>query len=124
MVIIETCPNCGHDLINQVICTYPPIPKKVCYNCNWSWEGEREEVVKVPFDKGNEFFSNDTNLLLGDIGEEFVKMGYSEKDSITLANLAVNSAVSYNGVLDITEAANSLATAINGVKTERLSDLK
>lgn len=49
MIIIETCPKCGHDLHNEIICTYPPIPRKVCWNCGWSWEGEREEVVRVPF---------------------------------------------------------------------------
>ena len=45
MVIIETCPKCGHDLTDLVICTYPPIPQKKCFNCGWSWEGEREEVI-------------------------------------------------------------------------------
>ena len=33
MIVIETCPKCGHDLQNTVICTYPPIPRKVCWNC-------------------------------------------------------------------------------------------
>lgn len=48
-IIIETCPKCGHDLQNEVICTYPPIPRKSCPSCGWSWEGEREEVIRVPF---------------------------------------------------------------------------
>lgn len=48
-IIIETCPNCGHDLQDLVICTYPPIPRKECHNCGWSWEGEREEVIRRPF---------------------------------------------------------------------------
>ena len=48
-IIIETCPKCGHDLMNEVICTYPPIPRKSCPNCGWSWEGEPEEVIRVPF---------------------------------------------------------------------------
>ena len=51
MIVIETCPECGHDLLNEVLCTYPPIPKKVCMNCGWSWVGEREEIVRVPFDR-------------------------------------------------------------------------
>ena len=46
MIIIETCPECGHDLVNSVICTNPPIPK---LNCGWSLEGKREEVIRVPF---------------------------------------------------------------------------
>ncbi len=53
MIIIETCPKCGHDLQNLMIATYPPIPRKECWHCGWSWEGEREEVVRVPFDGNN-----------------------------------------------------------------------
>lgn len=49
MIIIETCPKCGHDLVDSVICTNPPIPKKECHNCGWTWEGKREEVIRVPF---------------------------------------------------------------------------
>ena len=49
MIIIETCPKCGGDLRDEVICTYPPIPRKVCSNCGWSWEGEQEKIVRVPF---------------------------------------------------------------------------
>lgn len=48
-MIIETCPKCGHDLHDVVICTYPPIPRKVCWNCGWSWTGEYEKIRKVPF---------------------------------------------------------------------------
>ena len=53
MIIIETCPKCGHDLQNLMIATYPPIPRKECWNCGWSWEGEQEEVVRVPFGGNN-----------------------------------------------------------------------
>ena len=62
-IIIETCPNCGHDLMNEIICTNPPIPKKGCPNCGWSWEGEQEEVIRIPFG-GNglvEFFTKSAN---------------------------------------------------------------
>ena len=50
-IIIETCPICGHDLMNEIICTYPPIPRKSCSHCGWSWTGEseREEVIRIPF---------------------------------------------------------------------------
>lgn len=48
-IIIETCPKCGHDLTDLVLATYPPIPQKKCFDCGWSWTGEREEVVRVPF---------------------------------------------------------------------------
>lgn len=59
MIIIETCPKCGHDLYDVVIATYPPIPKKECFNCGWHWEGKREEVIRVPFG-GNT--TNTTNV--------------------------------------------------------------
>ena len=65
MIIIETCPKCGHDLHDEVICTYPPIPRKVCYNCGWSWEGEQEEVIRIPFG-GNSYHDDNISLLDGD----------------------------------------------------------
>ena len=65
MIIIETCPKCGHDLHDEMICIYPPIPRKVCYNCGWSWEGEREEVIRVPFG-GNSYKDDNNSLLNGD----------------------------------------------------------
>lgn len=49
MVIIETCPKCGHDLFDSVLYTNPPIPKKECLNCGWTWEGEPDQVIRVPF---------------------------------------------------------------------------
>lgn len=49
MYIIETCPECGYDLVNEVICTYPPINRKVCYRCGWRWEEKQEDVKRVPF---------------------------------------------------------------------------
>ena len=49
-MIIETCPQCGGDLVNYIITTYPPIPGKKCMSCGWSWEGRGEEIKRVPFD--------------------------------------------------------------------------
>ena len=48
-IVIETCPKCGHDLLNEVLTVYPPIPKKRCIACGWSWTGKQEEVIRVPF---------------------------------------------------------------------------
>lgn len=62
MIVIETCPICGHDLTDLVLTTYPPIPKKQCFSCGWSWTGEREEVIRVPFG-GNSFIPDTTNYL-------------------------------------------------------------
>ena len=118
-IIVETCPKCGHDLQDLILTTYPPIPQKKCFNCGWSWEGEREEVIRVPFGGNSLEMASDNSYL-----NDFLKMGYSEEDSKTLVDLAVNSAVSYNGMLDITEATNGLIAAINNVEVKKLNNLK
>lgn len=118
-IIIETCPKCGHDLQDLVICTYPPIPQKKCFNCGWEWIGECKEITRVPFGGNSLEMASDNSYL-----NDFLKMGYSEEDSNILADLAVNSAVSYDGMLDIAEATNGLITAINNVEVEKLKDLK
>lgn len=48
-MIIETCPKCGADLVSFVLTRYPPIPKKECSCCGWSWTGEPEKITRVPF---------------------------------------------------------------------------
>ena len=50
-IVIETCPKCGHDLLNEVLTSYPPIHKKRCIACGWSWVGKREEIIRVPFNE-------------------------------------------------------------------------
>ena len=104
-IIIETCPKCGHDLIDLMIATYPPIPKKECPSCGWSWTGEPEEVVRVPFG-GNSLDMTDNSYL-----NDFLKMGYSEKDSNTLANLATSASVLSDNTVDISEATDALIKA-------------
>lgn len=59
MIIIETCPECGHDLIDLVLTAYPPIPAKQCPRCGWRCEGEQEEVIRIPFG-GNMYSLNKT----------------------------------------------------------------
>ena len=61
MIVIETCPKCGSDLRDLVIATYPPINKKECFSCGWSWTGKREEVVRVPF--GGNSLNNEVSYL-------------------------------------------------------------
>ena len=63
MVIIETCPECGHDLHYLVLDTYPPITQKKCINCGWECAGKQEEVIRIPFGKRSELIIDD----LGDI---------------------------------------------------------
>ena len=61
MMIIETCPECGHDLKNLALLTNPPISRRECWNCGWNWTGERkqEETVRVPFGS-NVLIANET----------------------------------------------------------------
>ena len=62
MKIIETCPRCGADLIDVVIDTCPEIVRKGCWSCGWSSQGEKEEVVRIPFG-GNRSWSDTTPLV-------------------------------------------------------------
>lgn len=85
MIVIETCPKCGHDLLDTVICTYPPIPRKECPNCDWYWEGEREEVMRVPFG-GNSYTTTTTNTL-----QKTIKLNdYTMINSDNLEDAAIN----------------------------------
>ena len=61
MIVIETCPKCGNDLRDEVICTYPPIPRKVCWNCGWSWTGKPEKITRVPFGGNTNTFTDKDN---------------------------------------------------------------
>ena len=46
MIIIDFCPKCGHELRETVICTYPPIDRKECCRCGWSWESAPLPIIK------------------------------------------------------------------------------
>lgn len=48
-MIVETCPVCGNPLMDSIIATNPPIYRKECYNCGWSWESKPEPIQYVPF---------------------------------------------------------------------------
>lgn len=103
-IIIETCPKCGHDLINEIICTYPPIPRKSCPNCGWHWEGEPEKVVRVPF--GGNSFNEDKpsylnkrsylNCIVDDIDiDEITQKEIQEYLSTTINTMITNHASKY-----------------------------
>ena len=63
-MIIYTCPRCGTDLIDTVICTYPPKVQKWCPSCGWTYTEDHEEVIRVPFggNLGNGAFWNSSCL--------------------------------------------------------------
>ena len=48
-MIFETCPACGGELKLLSLTTSPPISKKVCTACGWTWTEERESDSYVPF---------------------------------------------------------------------------
>lgn len=52
MIVIETCPLCGGDLIHSYLASYPPVEYKRCTSCGWSWYGDEVDIVRVPF-RGN-----------------------------------------------------------------------
>lgn len=72
-IIIETCPKCGHDLMDVILPTNPPIPKKECCGCGWSWTGTREQVLRVPFG-GNAFYQDNKYTLVGSKYDEFINV--------------------------------------------------
>ena len=63
-MIIYTCPRCGTDLIDTVICTYPPKVQRWCPSCGWTYTEDHEEVIRVPFggNLGNGAFWNSSCL--------------------------------------------------------------
>lgn len=87
MIIIETCPKCGHDLTDLVIATDPPIPQKKCFGCGWEWTGEREEIVRVPFG-GNSLNVDDFNgsnintYTFGELSKSLIRDNFSNEACI------------------------------------------
>lgn len=47
-MIVEICPKCGEPLMDIMLASNPPIPKKECYKCGWSWTGESERIEYKP----------------------------------------------------------------------------
>ena len=65
---------------------------------------------------------NDNDIETMDCYKDFLNMGFSKEDSKMLTTLAIDSAISYDGVLDITEASESLIRAMNNFDTKKLND--
>lgn len=49
-MIVETCPECGHDLQTLVLTSLPPVHVWSCPKCGWRHE-EREEIIRLPFNR-------------------------------------------------------------------------
>ena len=49
MMIVYTCPKCGHDLFETVLTSNPPIHRKECLKCGWSWQSTPEPIRRIPF---------------------------------------------------------------------------
>lgn len=47
-MIIYTCPECGHDLLSEVLTCMPPIHRDYCPSCGWS-HSKREKIERIPF---------------------------------------------------------------------------
>lgn len=106
MGIIETCPKCGHDLVDEVICTNPPIPKKSCWNCGWHWEGEPEQVIRQPFG-GNSFYPDNKYTLIGSKYDE--KIVNTEE---AINNLATTVSNYYGNTINAVEAMEAFAKTV------------
>ena len=105
-IIIETCPKCGHDLVDEVICTNPPIPKKSCWNCGWHWEGEPEQVIRQPFG-GNSFYTDNKYTLIGSKYDE--KIVNTEE---AINNLATTVSNYYGNTINAVEAMEAFAKTV------------
>ena len=47
---IEICPKCGTPTMDIMLASNPPIPKKICTACGWSWTGKPETVEHKQFE--------------------------------------------------------------------------
>lgn len=107
-IIIETCPKCGHDLVDEVLCTYPPIPKKSCWSCGWSWTGEPEQVIRQPFG-GNSFYPDNNHTLIGSkYDEKIVNTDYTK----AIDNLATTVSNYYGNTINAVEAIEAFAKTV------------
>ena len=86
MIVVETCPKCGHDLHDVVICTYPPIPRKVCWNCGWSWTGKPEKITRVPFGGNTNNFTDkdNTSIILDESSTNWDNIDITDWDSTNI----------------------------------------
>ena len=99
MIVVETCPKCGHDLHDVVICTYPPIPRKVCWNCGWSWTGKPEKITRVPFGSNTNTFTDkdDTSISWNECSTDWDSINIKTSTDWDSTNLDTSSTITAFG---------------------------
>ena len=46
---IYTCPRCGSDLRLIQLTRMPPIDEYHCFNCDWFYQKEKDDIIRIPF---------------------------------------------------------------------------
>ena len=49
--VVETCPQCGGDLLSFTLSSLPLFQCKVCTQCGWRWQSERGQFIRIPFEE-------------------------------------------------------------------------
>ena len=96
MIIIDFCPKCGHELREIVICTYPPIDRKECYRCGWSWESAPLPIIKPTMIQDNTDYEclNSTDCFANNLaGTIFKSNMITQENTIKLSHDDIMAAV-------------------------------
>ena len=63
MKIIETCPICGHDLVDLILTYNPPISKRKCFNCGFNDYINTDATMPKCFNCGlNDYINTDATM--------------------------------------------------------------
>lgn len=90
-MIVETCPRCGANLVSFVLTCDPPVPKKYCPCCGWSWTGEPEEVIRIPFGEGSyDISTTNATMVRCYVPAQPSDSGYDSSPCRTCSNNPVN----------------------------------
>lgn len=127
-IIIETCPKCGCDLVDGVLASNPPIPKKECWSCGWSWTGEPEKVKRVPFggnsfefEKGNLFYPDNKYTLVGSTYDNELINSDCAK---AFDNLAITVSNYYGNTISATEVMEAFTKTVEEYSNKLSANLE
>lgn len=72
MKVVYTCPECGADLEEVVLTSYPPQRRVYCPKCKWSHterQPEDQDVVRIPYtvEKSNPIPSSSDKFTYGSL---------------------------------------------------------